>query len=175
MVADYAGRKAQGTSGAKGLNPGKRKTAFGIFHAAGSFSCSPNRQEKTPVPLGMEKKPISQKTWSHMDNVAPPGRTSCRNCTNANRTQFESPEGDLRSKACGYDFVPRKPRARRGVRGSLSGEHERKTPFVIRKAKDRIYGIPPTPEPHPSDDDIWEGRCSFSGWQARERPVFHGR
>ncbi|MDD6882356.1 MAG: hypothetical protein PUD50_01470, partial [Eubacteriales bacterium] len=45
-----------------------------------------------PVEPEVEKKPISQKAWSHMDNVAPTGIKNCRNCTNANRTQFESPE-----------------------------------------------------------------------------------
>ncbi|MDD6883920.1 MAG: hypothetical protein PUD50_09455, partial [Eubacteriales bacterium] len=35
----------------------------------------------------VEKKPLSQKAWSHMDNVAPPGITSDRSVTSANRNR----------------------------------------------------------------------------------------
>ena len=45
-----------------------------------------------PVEPEVEKKPLSQKAWSHMANVAPLGRTTYQSCTSTNRTQFESPE-----------------------------------------------------------------------------------
>ena len=68
------------------------KRPFGHFPGRRDAFLEAERRYNHPVPLEVEKKSLSQKTWSHMDDVAPMGIIGCRNCTSANRTQFESPE-----------------------------------------------------------------------------------
>ena len=78
----------ENTSSLKRTQKGPTRTNAALGLSYGSRTGVKN----PPVQLGAEKKSLSQKTWSHMDDVAPPGIKSCRNCTNANRTQFESLE-----------------------------------------------------------------------------------
>ena len=66
----------------------------------------------------------------------------------------------------GAVFIVPSPHVRRGVRGSLNGEYERKIPFAamemgsgncITKAKGRIYGIP-TDTRAPSFVLVWKNK-----------------